>query len=369
MATISELLVEVRPEGIDQTNEQLDRHGDQFEETAEQVEDQTDRLEDFSQRWSGAMSTLVAGLAVAAAGLLTQVPILGEVFGGLLAIIDALAFQMDQVLRPVLQPLTGILFDISGAIFGLEGPLGTFVGLLSTAVAVGTPLVAILSRLGLVSFTLSGILSGLVGWVSGLVSGTLALPAALGAIIGLFGVWVLETLGVLDAVRNLGRWVANQLPGFVRDGILTIIGIFAGPLAVIGGFVTGFIEGGFEEGFERAREVIDTFIGAAVRLFRPVADLIMGLFDTLRNIASQTWDAIVEVSMNLLGFDRQQFESGQSQTVSFPGFPSVTVPGADTGGGGGGATGNPSINMDGRDLTENTGRYRVGSVSRRGRGP
>lgn len=366
MVDVSELVVRAKPEGLDETTDGLEDMEGSFEETAESVGDSADEMDNFSSKWAGAMNAIVAGLAVASAGLLSQVPVLGEVFGGLVAIIEALAFQMDQVLRPVLTPITNALYDISSAIFELEGPLGDVVGLFTTLATVLVPAVAILSRLGFISFTLSGALSSLVGWITGLVSGTLALPVAIGAIIGLFGVWALEALGVLDAVQNLGRWIGNLLPGIVRDGILTIIGIFAGPLAVIGGFITGFIEGGFEEGIERAQEIIDIFIGAAARLFQPIADVITGIFETLQNIVSQTWDAIVEISMNLLGFDEQTFRAGESQTIggSIPGSPTITVPGAENTSN---TTSRPSINMDGRRLNEDTGRYRSDQTSRRGR--
>jgi len=110
--------------------------------------------------------------------------------------------------------------------------------------------------------TAAGYVSGFVSWLAAGSAGALAFGAAIGLAIGTLGVWILSVTGALDAVRNFGAWVGNVLPGWVRDGLLQMLSLAVGPLAVFGGFISGFVEGGFDEGFRRARAVIDTFIGA-----------------------------------------------------------------------------------------------------------
>jgi len=233
-----------------------------MEDTADSAGDSAAELEGFSERFAGAMSAAVTALAVGAAGLLSQVPVLGELFGGLGAIVDALAFQMDQVLRPVLSPLTDGMFNLSSAIFEADGVAGDIIGTLTAFVsaalvvagAVGT-VAAQIWGWGTVFSTagslISSVVSGLGSFVTasgGFISGSLAAAAAIGALIGVLSVAALEVTGVLDIFRSFGQFVGNSLPKSVANGMLALIGAAIGPLAVIGaaivGFVQGFLEGG-----------------------------------------------------------------------------------------------------------------------------
>mgnify|MGYP000173219438 CR=1 FL=1 len=86
-----------------------------------------------------------------------------------------------------------------------------------------------------------------------------------------FGVWILEITGVLDWIGSLGEMLSVELPGWARDGLLAVIGLFAGPLAVVGGFIVGFIRGGFDEAFAKAGQVVDIFFGSFKRTFGRMA--------------------------------------------------------------------------------------------------
>lgn len=135
-------------------------------------------------------------------------------------------------------------------------------GAMTLATTATSGLAAVVTYVGGALSTAAGLVSGFVGWLAAGSAGALAFGAAIGLAIGTLGVWILSVTGALDAVRNFGAWVGNVLPGWVRDGLLQMLSLAVGPLAVFGGFISGFVEGGFDEGFRRARQVVDVFIGA-----------------------------------------------------------------------------------------------------------
>ncbi|UXF50393.1 hypothetical protein 7865G3D9_23 [Haloquadratum phage sp.] len=117
-----ELVVKSLPEGFGETNDKLETTDEKFEEVSGSMEESTGLLSSLANKFGGALSAIVAGVAVATAGILSQVPILGEVVSGLTSVINAVAFQLDKRLRPVLGPVRDGLFELAQAIF--EGNFG-----------------------------------------------------------------------------------------------------------------------------------------------------------------------------------------------------------------------------------------------------
>lgn len=287
-----ELAVRMVADGAEETADQVNNVGEQFDETTESVEDGADEADDAAAAYVGAMQSIVTGLAVASAGLLTQVPVLGGVFEGLRSIIDAVAFQMDKVLRPILQPVADAMFQLSDAIFNAEGPLGTLIGVLGTLAAVFLPVLAVAFKVKGVMTTLgaiwnaitgaagavAGALQNLIGWFAAGSTGALAAAGALGALIGTFAVFVLEATGVNDAIESLGRGLGNSVPNAVRNASLALLSLVAGPLAVLGGAVRGFVQGVMEDGLVGG---IKGAADGALQVVRIFAQSWRSLFDTL----------------------------------------------------------------------------------------
>jgi len=291
-----ELAVALESKGADQLKDDLQGTEKQFEDIADAVDEEAQEMEGFSQKWRGAMTAITGALAIAAGGLLNQVPVVGEAMAGLSAVVSAVAFQIDQVLRPALVPVTNLLFDAADAVFAAEGAMGTLIGILGTVVLVAAGAAGAIASIGfaLPSLTVSGVLgaaigalTSLAGTLAGVITGSLAAAAAFGAFIGLLGVGVLEKTGILDAVRNLGAAVGQALPAAVRDGLLAVLGYFLGPLAVIGaaisGFVSGVLDGGLREGIDRAvsnaGQALDIFVGAWRRTLSRIGDVIGDVID------------------------------------------------------------------------------------------
>lgn len=164
---IMELVVEVSPEGTEETAAALETVEETFEETADGAEEKAGVLDRFARRWKGAMTVIVGALATASAALLSQVPIVSDLMDGLMAIVEAVALQMDQFLRPALQGVTDDLFGWAEAIGDAEGPLGEFIGLIGTLIAVAAPFatgIGILAWTGKLGAAIA-LLTGPVGWL------------------------------------------------------------------------------------------------------------------------------------------------------------------------------------------------------------
>ena len=187
--------------------------------------------------------------------------------------------------------LSGVLAILTSAVFFLRAGVAKLIALmggkglllvLGKAAVVASflagklvVLAGLLPSLSAVWAGLSGVVGKFVGWLAAGSAGALAFAAVLGGLLGLVAVGVLEWLGILDAVRRFGQYLGGTLPGVATDALLALISIFAGPLAVIGGFITGFVQGflegglvqGIRDGVAEARQVLDIFAGAWDRLF------------------------------------------------------------------------------------------------------
>jgi len=253
-----ELAVQLRDEGAEETKSDIQGVGDEFEQTADTVEDTAGEMEGFSERWRGAMTAIVGGLAVASAGLLSQVPILGELMGGLAEIISAVAFQMDQVLRPALEPLTGLAFDIANGIYELDGAAGDAVGILGSLILVAAGLATALAGLSAVGIG-PGVAGGfailaagakaaviaIAGVISSLSAAALAIAAVIAAIAVLAVAFITDFKGIRTATVNILSDVLNTLIDWGQSVVAFFIGLGA-KARQFGADLIGQIIGGIE---------------------------------------------------------------------------------------------------------------------------
>lgn len=340
---IEELVVRLRPAGADETSDALDAVDERFQDTAETAADASEILSDFAEQMDGAMAVIVTALATASAGLLSQVPVISEAAQGLMAIVDAIALKMDQVLRPVLGPVTQAFYGLADAIFQAQGPMGALVGIAATVISVLTlvagaaasvgfylgGLSGAMSALGSVAGAITGALQWFVSGLASLVSGSLAAAAAIGAFIGTLGVAVLEISGVLDAVGRLGRMVGEALPAWARDGLLAFLSPFLSVLTVIGAAVTGFVDGvlrgglqaGIAEAVDRVGQALDIFAGAWGRTFDRIADLVRSGAETVSSIISDLVAGVKRMLNDLLSGIESAINDAASAASAIPGAP------------------------------------------------
>ena len=117
MPTAEELVVALRSEGATEVNDDLKTTEERMEDTADSADQQADRLGGFANKIKGAMAAIVAGLAIGAAGILSQVPVIGQAMSGLKAVFDAIVFRIDKQLRPGISSLSNEFFELANAIF------------------------------------------------------------------------------------------------------------------------------------------------------------------------------------------------------------------------------------------------------------
>ncbi|AFH22405.1 hypothetical protein OSG_eHP24_00150 [environmental Halophage eHP-24] len=197
-----ELVVKALPEGFGETNDKLETTDEKFEEVSGSMEESTGLLSSLANKFGGALSAIVAGVAVATAGILSQVPILGEVVSGLTSVINAVAFQLDKRLRPVLGPVRDGLFELAQAIF--EGNFGKAESIIKDFVDAIANI-----DFGAVFASITDAVDGILVKIQDAFSGGTA-KGLVDRIIGLFA--------------GFTNFAVNRLAGFIQDVIKQLSG-------------------------------------------------------------------------------------------------------------------------------------------------
>jgi len=188
-------------------------------------------MSSFAESFQGSMGAILAGLSIAAGGLLSQVPVIGEAFAGLRAIVDAVALRLDSVLRPVFGPITDKLFQLANAIIQADGKMGLFVdtilviitalgtiaGIIATVSAVATVLAGTFATIVSVGGTIVTIL-GSVG------AAILSLPVVLAAAIAALAGFVLAYITNWKGTRDKTNEIINRIIYLVRNGFRVMLG-------------------------------------------------------------------------------------------------------------------------------------------------
>jgi hypothetical protein len=386
MVTAQELVVAIRSEGIRETVGDLQGVESSMEETKESTADAAEQAEGFSQSFKGAMGAAVTALAVGAAGLLSQVPVIGEVFSGLGAVIDSVVVKMDQVLRPVLTPLTNAFFGLSQNISNADGAMGDIIGVVATVGAVLATLAGAITGVGAAAGTFTAGLGALsaaattVGGAIAAVAGTLlSLPVILGAVIaavvGFVAAYIFNLGGVRDKTNSIlskvfdffktlgadildwakttaasalqkGKDIAGSLLDGIRETGGGIMDWFEGLRADIAGIIDKIKDQAFSLGKGIISNIVKGLAGAV--------DIASGVVDKISNATGI--DLSVGDIPDFSGVTRGSEGAANSDTAA-------TTVGKGTGAG-------PSIAqtnaIDGQVLSESTGRYRRGPIARNG---
>ena len=309
-----------------------------MEDTADSAGTAADDLEGFSQRFQGAMSAAIAGLAVGVAGLAASVPVVGELFSGFGAILEGLLFQVDRLARSLgVGGLTDSMFDIADAIFELDGVAGDIVAVLTV---IGTLAASVAAGIGAWAVKTMGA----VGAASALGG---ALKSAGVAIAGIIGGITATTAALAIAVAAIAAFAVAYLTNFrgVRDSTNEIIGDIFGFFVGLASDLAGWAGDVASDAFEWGRNLIDSFINGIKAAIGRLRDFLSDLRDI---------GASVGISVPDLGGLGGGGGGGGGGSSGRPRF------GAATSGGSGGSQ------IDGRQITESTGRYRSDPSNRRG---
>ena len=411
MVTAEELTVAIRSEGVSETQDDLEGVERSMQDTADSAGDSAEELEGFSQRFQGAMSAAVAALAVAAGGLLSQVPVIGELMEGLFAIVEAVAFQMDSVLRPALSGITDSLFDVANAIFASDDEAGNLIGTFGTIAAGAGILIGVLKLIGV---TLTGPILAAIGVVAGAIAALsiawsenfagirdvaqdtidnvserfsdfveTVRPIVMGFLATLESAWDSHGETIMDVVNFAFRTIAALIETQI-DAILTLIEV---GLQIL----SGDWEGAWESITDFFSRMVDRWAPLLSEAIDAVIDLMLDLASDLASwagdLADDAFDWGVGIIEGLIGgmFSELDFveaaigdiESAVGIDLDVGGIPDLGGLSASGGGNGGGASSQPRFGaatgggsggsqIDGRQITESTGRYRSDPSNRRG---
>jgi methyl-accepting chemotaxis protein len=358
MDTAEELIVALRAEGSEETQANIDQVNESVEETGEQMEDTSDELQGFRQQIQGVMGAVVAGAVASLGFLATQVPIVGEVFAGLQAIMSAFGFQVDRLLRKLgAGGLSGLLFKVADAVGSAEGPMATLagvVGILGTAlagaaVAASAVLVKTLGWAGAAS-AIGGAIKGAAVAVGTLITGLTALGAALAILVAATVAFLAAYLTNWRGTRDKTDAIVNDILNFIVNGFLSLI---AKALPVINDFtsrVVGFFSGLASDLAQWASDLADSAFEWGRNIIQALIGGIKSLVDRLRS----TIDGIDTSIRSRLDVD---LGSGGETTTGNIGTTSgvATSAGSST-----------AVYLDGRRTDEQTGRYRRDRTTRRG---
>jgi len=324
--------------------------------------DQASAMEDLSSEFAGALQVAAVGLAAASASLLSQVPVVGQLFDSLFAVVQAVAFQMDNVLRPVLGPISEGFFNLAGAISGLEGPVGTVVGILGTLVAAASGVVGAIVGLNSVGLTSIGILAGLksiaavVGGALATLAGAISLPAvavaALAVAIGTALAVILTDFRGLrtKAIDIITDWVGSAVDlvsEFISDIVSFGSKIFRAGVGLINSFIDGIKN--------RASALLDTVRGimSDVRDFFPFSPAETGPLSDL----DQTGPALINEFATGINSERKQATSATGSAMGSSGGNSRLPRARNT---------TTKLFIDGREAGRGTQKERFDESARRG---
>jgi len=365
MASVAEVVVEAVPSGISETTGELEGMEQSVKDSTEAMDEQAGRMSDLTESFQGAMSVAVAGLAVGAAGLLSQIPVIGEAFSGLGAIIDAITFQMDKVLRPILSPLGQLFFGLSTMIFEAEGAFGAIIGVVSTVLSVGALL---------------------VGVIGGAIAGFLALGGSLSTLVTI-GATVLGAIGlIITAIASLPATLIAAIAGVIAFAIALVTNFMGArdKLTSIVGTIVNFVVDGFKWLVENGLSFLSDLVNRGVGFFNTLADnlatwaedvasdavdwgkgIIDGLVSGLKNAITSGGSKIKE----LLGLDDISTSGVSSSAFNFD---SISTGNLDTSVSdtndfiGARGSGDTTFILDGREINDRQGRYRKDALNRRG---
>lgn len=318
MVQIGTIEYEARVTGVDDAQESTD----ELQESQEQLAETTEESAGLLNRFAGTVDA-GAGNADEAAHNVGRMDTSTRLLGSSASIAaGAVSVLVGEIVAASVTggAAAGALGSLKGAISGL-----TIGGIVGGAI---------------------GSLKGFASWLAAGSAGALAFAGALGFGLGVLGVWALEVTGAIGKIRQFGQVLSEKLPGWARDGLITLIGIFAGPLAAIGSFIVGTIQGGFKEGINRAKQTLSVFQGAWNRTI-----------GRIKSVASSGWNTIASgaqgMKNRIVGFFGDLGDSAGSMIRS--GFnaaipSSLSIPEVTIGGGSIAGQDIPSVSIGGGSI-------------------
>ena len=374
MTTISEVVVKAIPEGMSDVRSGLQGMNEDVEETTDSMDEQASALGDVSQRFQGAMAAVTAGFAVAAGGLLSQVPVLGETMGAFGTVVDSLSMKMDGVLRPVFTKVNDALFGLSEKINDADGVMGTIIGTIATVASVlavvGSAVLAVATQVFGFSAVWGFVASVVKVAIGGIISIIGGIPAAIAAVILALGAFVVAYLTNWKGMRDKTDSVIGTIVDFVVDGfkwlaenglefISKLVDRAIGFFNSLGGGLSDWADNIASDAVGWGKGIINGLISGMKSLLTEgggkIAEM-LGLDDISTDDITSEFDfegidtsSFDDLSSDL-DIDKGEFDSGVSESDDFIG----SVGSSES-----------KIFLDGSRVDDNQGRFRKDALNRR----
>jgi len=346
MSVAEELIVQIKTEGVDIANDGLDSLTESFSDLVEEVREGSAGLTDFIGGFRGALGAILAGIAVVAGGLASQIPIISELLAGLGAVATAVGLKIDEALRPSLAGVVDELFDFATAIMEAEdssdiisavvdnfrAALVVLAALLAILGGVGLAFSGLASGLGFVSTAILAVVKGIALLITG-VAGLLGIPVILAAVLVALAAFAAAWLLDIGDTREITEKAVQMIEDAWDSFIDYLGGLWNKAKTALGEFATG---------------IEQWAAGLADRAVQYGKDIIDGMIEGIR-------EAIPGLDYVL---DNVGFNNNNSLPPAGP-APSGTQLSQDFGM----STG---VMLDGRDVSDRTARYRVDAAYRRG---
>lgn len=249
--------------------------------------------------------------------------------------------NVGEVLIPAITGLvrasTGFMETINSMDEGMQNAVISLLLLAPALIKIASVASTLASVLGFGGLT--GLLSSMAGFLAGLVpsafqlgmafqwvvngasaaasaiAGSTAALAAIGAIVGLAVVKLMDMFGVLDAVGNAGAAFGEFFGKDATDGILTFLSIITlgllPAIAALGGIIVGLVRGDLSGAVDNAQQILGTFgsafantfdmvITATANFISGVVSWFGGLWASLTGFLSGLADAFVNFFVQTL---------------------------------------------------------------------
>ncbi len=381
MVTAQELIVAIRSEGVRDTVSDLRGVEDSMKDTAESTSEAADEAEGFSQQFKGAIGAAVAAFSIATAGFASQIPVLQETLSGLGAVFDALGLAASDLLRDLgVGGLTSVAFDVAAAINNTEGSTRDLAGAFGILTSIVAPFAGLLGLAKLKAIGVStalGLAQGKIlaagSAVAKIVSGLGLLGGTLAALtVGIAAFALAYGLGLGDIQEKTDTFAAGVEQGFreflqnIRQDLISLKEDAKGfATDTITDFVTGLKSADPEARF---RDFLQNIRQGLLALKEDAVDF-------GANIVIGLARGIAQASVPSQVLDSIETATGVDLSIGdVPDFRDVAT--GDTGGSDTGRpeqTGNTPAGpiattnqIDGKALSESTGRFRRGPTARNG---
>lgn len=270
MTQMGVLEILVKATGMDKVLDKLEKGAGKVVQHQKKINDYTKNLQTFIKQFGGAMEVILAGVGGAISMLLVQVPVFQQLFGTLEVLIAMLAYMLDEVLRPIIQPLIDGIMKFADTISTWPPWLKEIIGWTILTAAVLTILAGV--TIALIALFASGIGEAAAVVLLVFIALFAAVIIIVAAIVLLREAWKNNWLGIRDITKAVVDFIVDYYTFWWNTAKAVFNGIIAAATYLINWFwdtfgtqIMGVVENAIET-FNAWKHAIDVVFGGVMYL-------------------------------------------------------------------------------------------------------